>query len=97
MHFLNPIAQRIHHQPDDIRILQIKAGAAAGCIHIKAFVFRIEDIIGGIVYAAVAQSRPEMVALTGVVINNVKNNLYAMCVECFYHIADFINISGREI
>ena len=74
---LDPVAQRIHHHLQHARMGQVDRAAAAGEVVVEPRIFRLQPVIGGVVDAAKRQRRAEMVALGGVVIDDVEHHLDA--------------------
>ena len=78
---LDPVAQRIHHHLQHARMGEIERVAAAGEIVVEARIVRHQPVIGGVVDAAEGQRRAEMVALGGVVVDDVEHHLDAGVVQ----------------
>ena len=74
MHFRRPIAQRIHHQLQHPRMVEVQRVAGAGEILVKARI-GLQPVIGDIVDAAKRQRRAEMIALAAVVVDDVEDDL----------------------
>ena len=78
VHDLDPVAQRVHDQPDDGGAVEVEAVAAAGVVHVVA-PRRVggpgQAVVGEIVEAPEAQARTHLVPLAGVVVDDVEDHL----------------------
>lgn len=83
MHLLHPVAQRIHDQFQHLRMRRVEGVAATRVVPVVARIVGHQAIVGGVVDAAEAQRRAEMVALAGVVIHDVENHLDAAACSAF--------------
>ena len=70
---------------------QLQRIAGAGEVVVVARVVRQQPVIGGVVDAAVAQRRPELVALGGVVVDHVEDHLDAGVVQRADHGAEIVD------
>jgi len=75
VHLEHPVAQAVRNHAQHRRMLHVERVAAARVITVVAEVPGFEAIIGGIVDAAPRKSRAELIALAGVVVNHVKDDL----------------------
>ena len=97
MHFLNPIAQRIHHKFKHIRILNIKACAGSGAVVIIALVVFAQRIIRGVIYTAIAQGWAKLIALSRMIVYDIKIDFQAFFMHGFDHVFKFINFAPYQI
>ena len=74
MAVLDPVAQRIHHQAQDRRPRQVQRVAGSGVVHILPPAMD-QPVIARIVQTPERQRRPPFVALAGVVIDHIQNDL----------------------
>ena len=58
VHLLHPVAQRVHHQPESLRLVQVDGVAATGVVDVARAVLG-EPVIRRVVDAAKAQRRPD--------------------------------------
>ena len=78
---LDPQPQRIHDHLQHARMRELERVAGAGEILVIARLVGQQPIIRGVVDAAVAQRRAQMVALGGVVVDDVENDFDAGVVQ----------------
>ena len=78
---LDPMAQRVHDHRADHRMREIERIPAAGEILVEARLAVLEPVVGLVVDAAEAQRPPEMIALGGVVVDDVEDHLDAGVVQ----------------
>src|SRR2546423_13606875 len=64
---------------------QIKGVARAGKIEVEARIFRHEPAISWVIDPTKTKGRPEMISLSGVIVNHIENNLDAGGVEIPHH------------
>jgi hypothetical protein len=66
MHYFNPVAERIHNQPDNGRIGKVKAVTASRIVTVVAIGLRLgttQTVVGGIVNPFKAQGRSQFISL----------------------------------
>ena len=96
VHLLDPVAQAVHDQPPDDRVVGVERVAAAGVVGVpRAAVF--EDVVGRVVDAAEAERRPVLIALGGVVEHHVENDLDAGPVQRLDHVAELVHRAERVL
>ena len=78
---LDPITQRIHHHLQHAGVRQVQRVAGAGVVLVVARVVGHEPVVGGVVDAAKRQRRAEMVALGGVIVDDIEYHLEAGVVQ----------------
>ncbi len=97
VHLLDPVAQRVHHQLQRARMLQVHGVAAAGEVVVEAPALRVGDVVGGVVDAAHGQRRPEMVAFAAVVVDHVEDDLDARRVQRLHHGLELLDLERRAV
>ena len=90
MHLANPIAQAIDNHPPNNGMIGVESVATAGVVGVLRKVL-FQYVIGGVVKTAETQSRPVVTAFGSVVENDVENHFYARAMQCFHHIAEFVD------
>ena len=80
-HLAEPVAQRVHDELEAGWVAGVEGVAAAGGIDMAAGVGRVQAVVGGVVQATVAQGRPEVVTLGGVVEHHVQQDLQSRGVQ----------------
>ena len=81
----HPVAQRVHDQPQDARVDRVERVAGAGEVHVVARVVGHQPVVGGVVDPLERQHRPEVVALGGVVVDDVEDHLDPGAVQRLDH------------
>ena len=74
VHLRDPITQRIHDQFEHLGMTHIKAVACARIVHVIALTIRQETVVGRVIQAFQAKCGPEVIALGGVVIDDVEDD-----------------------
>src|SRR5690606_1403099 len=74
-HDIPPIAQAVDDQLLYLRVADIEAVPRAGHIHIVAGLFFAQPIVAGIINAAESERRPDFLALSRMVVDDVENDL----------------------
>ena len=80
VHRLDPVAQRVHYETDDVWTVEVEAVATAGEVHVVALrrVRRSgQAVVARVVEAAKHEARAEFVAFTCVVVHDVEQHLDA--------------------
>ena len=90
MHFLNPVAEGIHDELEHTRVGDIQGISAAREIDVARSV-GIESVVAGIVDAAHGEDGAGVVALGGVVIDDIENHFDPCRVEHPHHFLEFIH------
>ena len=81
----DPVAQRVHDQPQDARVHDVQRVARAGEVHVEPAVVGHEPVVARVVDALEAEHRAEVVALRGVVVDDVEDHLDARAVQRLDH------------
>ena len=86
------VAQRVHDQPQHRRVHRVERVARAGVVHVEPRVLRHEPVVALVVDAAEAEHRAEMVALGGVVVDDVEDHLDAGAVQRLHHALELAHL-----
>ena len=81
VHLGDPVAQRVHDQPQRLVVADVEAVAGAGGVVVVALVAGHQPVVGLVVDAAEGQGRAQVVALGGVVVDDVEDDLDAGAVQ----------------
>ena len=81
----DPVAQRVHDQPQRARVDDVERVAGAREVHVEALVVGDEAVVGLVVDALEAEHRAQVVALGGVVVDHVEDHLDALAVQGLDH------------
>ena len=92
VHLGDPVAQRVHDQLHRVRVAHVEGVAGAGVVHVVALVVLDEAVVGRVVDALEAQRRPEVVALGGVVVDDVEDDLDAGGVHRLDHRLELLDL-----
>jgi len=96
VHFGDPVGQAFLDQLGDKRVVATYSVWTLGEIMaIKMFVSRIEEVKDAIIDTFEVDDRTVLVVLTGMVVDNVENNLQAMAMGGFDKIAKFAHVRRR--
>ena len=88
MHLLDPVAQRVHDELQRLRVRRGERVAAAGRVPVMARRLRDEPVVAAVVEALQRERRAEVVALAGVVVDDVEDHLDARRVQRLHHLAE---------
>ena len=91
MHLLHPVAQRVHHQLQHVGVRDVEGVAATGVVGVPATPVG-EPVVGGVVDAAPRQRRPELVALGGVVVDDIEHDLEPGLVVALDHVLELVHL-----
>ncbi len=94
MHLRDPVTETVHDKHEDIWKEGIESVACAGVVVVVAFV-PSDPVIIGIVYPTKGKGRAHVIAFTGVVIDNVQDDLDARLMKGLHHILKFIDLAAR--
>ena len=81
VHLGHPVPQRVHDELERARVTHVQAVPGAGGVVVEPRVVRHEPVVGGVVDALERQHGPEVVALGGVVVDDVEDDLDAGLVQ----------------
>ena len=87
MHLRNPVAQGIHEQLEGARMLHVQRVAGAGVIHVIAAIVLDEAVV-----AAETQHGAQVIPLTGMIVNDIENNLETRRVQRLDHLLEFAHL-----
>ncbi len=85
MHLDDPVTQRIHDHLQDVGRAHEQAVAGARGVHVVPLVVLDQPVVVEVVDPPEPQRRPEVVALGGVVVDDVENDLDARFVQRAHH------------
>ena len=96
-----PVAQRVHDHPQRARVLGVERVARARVVHVVVLVVGHEPVVGLVVDALEGQHRAEVVALGGVVVDDVEDHLDAGAVQRLDHALELAHLlaalAGRGV
>ncbi len=92
VHLGDPVAQRVHDQLQHVRVLHEQRVAGAGGVVVVLRVVVDEPVVGGVVDAAERQRRAHLVALGGVVVDHVEDDLDALGVQRLHHRLELLHL-----
>ena len=76
MHLLYPVPEAVQDHPADDRVIGIQGIPGAGVVGVARAVF-LKDVVGGVIQSAKAERGPLVIALRGVVENDIQDDLDA--------------------
>ncbi len=74
---VDPVAQRVHDQLQDLRVAHQQVLPVPVVVEVVRGIVVDEPVVGGVVDAPEREGRPELVALGGVVVDDVQDDLDA--------------------
>ena len=86
MHLLDPVAQGVHDELQGVRVANVEGITSAGVVHVVCLVVLDQPVVGGVVNPAEAQGRAQVVALSGVVVHHVQDDLDARVMVAAHHV-----------
>ena len=89
---LHPVAQRVHDQLEHVGVAHVQAVAGARVVDVPAQVGGVEPVVGGVVEAPQRQQRPPVVALAGVVVDDVQDDLDAGGVQHLDQLLELLDL-----
>ncbi len=92
----DPVAQRVHDQPQDARVDWVEAVARAREVHVEARVVGHQAVVRRVVDALERQHRAEVVALRGVVVDDVEDHLDALAMQRLDHPLELAHLLARR-
>ena len=96
VHFRHPVPQAVHQQLERAWMPHVQRVAASRVIHVVARLPFDDAIICGVVDTPEANRRAQLIALRGVVVNDVQNDLETGAVQSPNHVLEFSYlIAGR--
>ena len=94
MHLRHPIAQAVHHHLDHPGVGQVDRVSGAGVIDVVALLVGQQPIIAGVIDALEGQGRALLIALAGVIVDDVQDDLEPGGVEAAHH---FLELGEGEV
>ncbi len=85
VHVQDPVAQAVHDELERAGMGHVERVPAARVVHVVAAVVLHEAVVGGVVDAAERQRRAQVIALGGVVVDHVEDDLDAGPVQRLHH------------
>src|SRR5580658_1012515 len=85
VYLVDPVPKAVHDELQRMRVPDIETVAGTGDVEIKARILILEPVVRRVVDAPKAKRRTEMVAFTGVVVDDVENHLESRCVQRAHH------------
>ena len=89
VHVLDPVAQAVHHQLQHVRRLHVQRVAGAGEVLVARRPARLQPVVARVVDAAERQRGTVMIALGGVVVDDVENHFETRGVQRADHRLEF--------
>jgi hypothetical protein len=75
----------------------VEAVPASGVVEVEALVVVRETVVGGVVDATERQRRAPVIALRGVVVDHVQDDLDARIVQCLHHRLELTDLPARVL
>ncbi len=97
VHLEDPVPQRIHDELQRVRMTTVEAVAGSGVVHVHLGIAVDEPVVGGVVDAPERHGGSEVVALGGVVVDDVEDDLDAGVVELTHHRLELGHRAGRLV
>jgi hypothetical protein len=94
VHLRGPVAQRIHDQREHLRAAHVQRVAGARGVEVVASVSRDELVVGRVVDTLEAQRGAEVIALRGVVVDDVEEDLDAGPVQRLHELLELANLAA---
>ena len=92
VHLGDPVAQRVHDQLQRVRVAGVEGVPGAGVVHVVLRLVVDDAVVGGVVDALEAQRGAEVVALGGVVVDHVEDDLDARGVHRLDHRLELLHL-----
>ena len=86
------VAQRVHDQPQHARMDRIQRVAGAGEVHVVARVVGHQAVVGGVVDPLEGEHRTQVVALGGVVVDDIEDHLDSLLVQGLHHALELAHL-----
>ncbi len=95
MHLLNPVAQAVHHELHGPGVQHVEHVPGSGEIDVLAGILRVQVIVRLVVDSAEGNSRAEVAALAGMIIDDVEDHLDAHAVQCPDHHLELLHLLAQ--
>jgi hypothetical protein len=92
VHLGDPVAKAVHQQLEHLRVPHVEAVAGARGVEVVHRIVGHEAVVGEVVDAAEAERRPFVVALGGVVVDDVEDHLDARRVQRPHHVLELLHL-----
>ena len=96
VHLGDPVAQAVGHHLQHARMAQVHGVAGAGVVDVAARL-RQQAVVRGVVDALERQRRPALVALRGVVVDHVEDDLEPRVVQMRHHLLELGGVAVGEV
>ena len=96
VHLAHPVPERVEDQPERRRVADVKAVAGPGGVEVVGAVPFDQAVVGRVVDAFHGKSRPQVIALRGVVVHDVEDDFQAGGVQRPDHGLELVHLApGR--
>ena len=92
VHLGHPVPQAVHDQLQGVRVAGVERVAGARVVHIELGGVIHQPVIGGVVDATHRERRAELVALGGVVVDDIQDHLDAGRVQRLHHPLELLHL-----
>jgi hypothetical protein len=97
VHLGDPVAQAVGHHLEHAGVAEVHGVAGPGVIDVAARLIPHQPVVRRVVDALERQRRPALVALRGVVVDHVQDDLEARVVQVRHHLLELGALPGREV
>ncbi len=97
VHFRRPVTQRVGDHLQYARVAQVKGVTRTGIVDVIAFVVRHQPVVRGVVDTAHRQGRAQLVALGGVVVDYIENDLQTCMVQVRDHFLELGDLATGQV
>ena len=92
VHLGDPVPQRVHDQLQGVRIADVERVARARVVHVVLLVVLDQAVVRGVVDAPQRERRAHVVALGGVVVDDVEDDLDVGVVQVAHHRLELLHL-----
>src|SRR6476469_10063084 len=96
-HLRRPVSQRIRHHLEHARMGEVDRVSRAGVVDVVTLLVRHQTVIVRVVDALERKRRPQLVALSRVVVDHVEDQLDARGVKLVHHFFEFVGERRVEV
>ncbi len=96
VHLLDPIAKRVHDHPQRVGVADVQRIAGPGNVDVQTRVVVHQAVIDRVVDATEGEGGPEVVALGGVVVDDVQDHLDAGGVQRLDHLLELGDLLAKR-
>ena len=97
VHLQSPVAQAVHDQLENARMLHIQRVSSSRIIRVVARIIGDEAVVGAVIDALEREGRTHLIAFRRVVVNHVQNHLQAGGVQRLHHGLEFSDRTRRQV